>query len=479
MSLPLLPRFMRRPRHLAGWRTTRFVAAVFCAAAPLAPAAVQAQSDAPVRRTVPARRDPVASAIPPWSEQIRIREGWLAKRHAMLLDMMRKHDIQMWIVVNEEFHDDPLSQYIAPPRPYTGNRDFFIFVDTGGPQLRKVAVTGYSEDNLKRFFESPDEPKPINIVLPELVDRYQPGHIALNYGGRRGVTRSLTRDTYVDLVNLLGPDAQKRVVSAADLIEEYLDTRIPEEMEYYTRAVQLTESLARRALSSEVITPGRTTVGDVRNWLYDAMWAAGVRTWFQQDLRVQRRGMTKASSRGFLAVAPESTVIRRGDVVHLDFGITVMGFDTDWQKMAYVLRPGEQDVPAGLKAAMKNSNTLQDVLMKTYSRPGALVSDVYDSTMAEMKRRGITAQIYSHPIGNQGHGLGAAIDFRSAQRPELGASGKRLRKGSYISIELNTRTPVPEWDGQEVFVMFEDDAHLTDEGWVFFRPRQERWYLIR
>lgn len=443
------------------------------------PAPSLAQADSPLRRTVPARRDPTASGIPSWSEQIRIREGWLEKRHAMLLDMMRKHDVQMWIVVNEEFHDDPLSQYVAPPRPYTGNRDFFLFVDTGGPQLRRVAVTGYSEDNLKRFFESPDEPKPINIVLPELVDRHQPKRIALNYGGRRGVTRSLTRDTYVDLVNLLGPEAQKRVVSAADLIEEYLDTRIPEEMEYYTRAVQLTESLARRALSNEVITPGRTTVGDVRNWLYDAMWAAGVRTWFQQDLRVQRRGMTKASSRGFLAVAPESTVIRRGDVVHLDFGISVMGFDTDWQKMAYVLRPGERDVPAGLKVAMKNSNTLQDVLMKTYSRPGALVSDVYDSTMAEMKRRGITAMIYSHPIGNQGHGLGAAIDFRSAQRPELGATGKRLRKGSYISIELNTRTPVPEWDGQEVFVMFEDDAHLTDDGWVFFRPRQESWYLIR
>ncbi|MBK6489549.1 MAG: M24 family metallopeptidase [Gemmatimonadetes bacterium] len=443
-------------------------------AAPLA-----AQGDTLLRRSVPVRRDSVAAAIPAWSEQIRVREGWLVKRHAMLLDMMRRHDVQMWVVVNEEFHNDPLSEFIAPPRPYTGNRDFFIFVDTGGPALKKVAVTGYSEDNLKRFFDSPDEPKPITIVLPELFDRYQPKRVALGFGGKRGVTRSLTRDTYVDLYNMLGPTGQPRIVSAADLIEEYLDTRIPEEMEYYTRAVRLTESLAKRALSNEVITPGRTTVGDVRNWLYDAMWAAGVRTWFQQDLRVQRRGQTKASSRGFLAVAAESTVIRRGDVVHLDFGISVMGFDTDWQKMAYVLREGERDVPAGFKAAMKNSNTLQDALMKTYSRPGALVSDVYDSTMADMKRRGITATIYSHPIGNQGHGLGAGIDFRSAQRPELGATGKRLRKGSYISIELNTRTPVAEWDGQEVFVMFEDDAHLTDDGWVFFRPRQESWYLVR
>ncbi|MCC6929843.1 MAG: M24 family metallopeptidase [Gemmatimonadaceae bacterium] len=443
-----------------------------------APAAAQ-NADAPLRRTVNVRRDPAASALPSWSEQIRIRESWLDTRHRLLLDMMRKRGIGMWIVVNEEFHNDPLAEFVAPPRPYTGNRDFFIFVDTGGTALRRIAVTGYSEDNLKRWFESPDEPRPITAVLPELVRQYDPRRIALGAGGKRGVTRSLTHDSWVDLTTLIGPDAGQRVVPAADLIEEYLDTRIPEEMPYYRQAVQLTESLARRALSNEVIVPGKTTVGDVRNWLYDALWAAGVRTWFQPDLRVQRQGMGKASSRGFLAVAPESTVIRRGDVVHLDFGLSVMGFDTDWQKMAYVLKPGERDAPAGLKAAMRNSNTLQDVMMKTYSRPGASVADVYDSTMADMKRRGITAMIYSHPIGNQGHGLGAAIDFRSAQRPELGASGKSLRKGSYISIELNTRTAVPEWGGQDVFVMFEDDAHLTDAGWEFFRPRQEAWYLIR
>jgi hypothetical protein len=438
-----------------------------------------ASQDRPLVRTVPRRAVEPAPKLPAWSEQIRIREGWLKTRHQMLLDIMRRNGVGMWIVVNEEFHDDPLTQYIAPPRPYTGNRDFFIFVDTGGATPRALAVTGYSEDNLRQFFESPDEPRPIAAVLPELYERYRPAKIAANFGGRRGVTRSLTHDTFLDIANLLGPEGQRHLTSAADLIEEYLDTRLPDEMEHYAKVVHLTEVLARRALSNEVIVPGRTRVGDVRRWLYDALYDNGVRTWFQPDLRVQRHGGARPTSRGFLAVAPESVTIQRGDVVHLDFGVTAMGFDTDWQKMAYVLRPGERDVPAGLKQAMRNTNTLQDVLMKRYSRPGRLVSDVYDSTMAEMHRLGITAQIYSHPIGNQGHGLGAAIDFRSAQRPELGAQGKRLRKGSYISIELNTRTPVPEWAGQEVYVMMEDDAHLTDDGWVFFRPRQEQWYIVR
>src|SRR5262245_49729005 len=78
----------------------------------------------------------------PLSRQIAVRESWLEKRHQMILPMMRRHGINMWIVATEEFHDDPLAQLVAPPRPYAGNRDFFVFIDTGDKGLRKVAVTG-------------------------------------------------------------------------------------------------------------------------------------------------------------------------------------------------------------------------------------------------------------------------------------------------------------------------------------------------
>lgn len=414
----------------------------------------------------------------PWAEQIAVREGWLDTRHGMLLGMMRTHDIDMWIIVNEEFHDDPMTQYVAPPRPYAGNRDYFVFIDTGDKGLRRVAITGFAEEKLRHFFESPVEPRPATEVLPELYKQHRPERIALNMGGRRGVQRGLTHDTYQLLAEILGKEAESRFVSAADLIEEYLDTRIPAEYEHYRTAVHVTELIVARALSKEVITPGKTTVGDVRRWLYDEIWRQGVRTWFQPDLRVQRKGMENNMSRGFLHVADEKLVIQRGDVVHIDFGITYMGMDTDWQKKGYVLRDGETEAPAGLQRAMANTNALQDYLMQVASRPNKTVGEVYDQTMAAMQQKGIEAQIYSHPIGNQGHGLGASIDFRAARRGDTAAAAKRLRLGSYISIELNTLTPVPEWDGQKVFIMMEDDAHLTEEGWKFFRPRQEHFYLI-
>src|SRR5687768_8331023 len=87
-------------------------------------------------------------------EQQTVREAWLKKRlETMLLPMMRQHKVEMWIVVNEEFHADPVTAYIAPPLPYVGRRDFFIFADRGGDKLERLAVVRYPEEHLKYFFE--------------------------------------------------------------------------------------------------------------------------------------------------------------------------------------------------------------------------------------------------------------------------------------------------------------------------------------
>jgi len=426
-------------------------------------------------KVTPQTSDLTLPALLPLAEQIDVREGWLVKRHEMILPLLRKHGLGMWIIVNEEFHDDPLTEYVAPPRPYVGNRDIFVFVDAGGEGLKKLAVLGYNEENVEQFFEIA---KQGIKTLKEWDEKYKPKTIGLGIGGQRGVTRSLTHETFKSLIESLGAEAEKRFVSAAPLIEEYLDTRLPEEFEHYAKLVRVTEVLAQRALSNEVIVPGKTTVRDARRWLYSQSAALGLRPWFQPDLRIQRRKKAEdKTASGFLQVAREGTVIERSDVVHLDFGLTYMGLNSDWQKMAYVLREGEIDAPAGLQKALANTNAVQDALIR-FSRPGKLAGDVYNETMAEMKAQGIAAMIYSHPLGNQGHALGASIDFRSAKRDPK-EPGKLLRNGSYLAMELNSQTEIPEWGGQKVTMMAEDAVYLTDTGWKFFRPRQEKLYIVR
>ena len=412
----------------------------------------------------------------PASQRYAVQEGWIAARHARLLEQMRRHGVGMWLVVTEEFHPDPLAPVVITPRPLAGNRDVFAFVDGGDAGLVKVAAVRYYEENLASLFDCPSEPRKAEEVLAELVRDYQPATIAVSIGGRRGPSRSLGHDAYEFLIDALGPEAAARIVPADELIEDVLDTRLEEERPHYDVLVALTDELAHRALSNEVIDPGRTTVGEVRGWLFDRAGELGLECWFQPDLRVQRNGEEAATSRGFLAVAPEDTVIQPGDLVHLDFGMVYMNLSSDWQRMAYVLRPGENDAPEGLRQALANTNALQDVLA-TAARPGKTGGEVYAEVMAEMERRGIEAKVYSHALGVHGHGVGPTIDFRAAERADL-RSDSRLRPGSYLAVELNTSLEVPEWDGKKVYAMQEDPAWLSDAGYVFFRPRQKGYYLI-
>ena len=169
--------------------------------------------------------DATSPPLLPWSKQIAIREGWVQERHAALLPMLRRHGISMWIVATEEFHDDPLVQHVAPPRPYVGNRDFFVFIDAGDAGLKRIAIAGYTEDNLRQFFET-GEPVPAEVRIGQLVDQYKPKTVGLAIGGTRGMTRSLTYDTYRMIAGAIGTPAGVSIVSAQDLIEEYADTRL-------------------------------------------------------------------------------------------------------------------------------------------------------------------------------------------------------------------------------------------------------------
>lgn len=411
-------------------------------------------------------------------EQQAVREGWLRTRlDTMLLPMMRRHGLSMWIVVTEEFHEDPVVPYVAPPIPYVGRRDFLIFADRGGERLDRLALVRYPEEHLRRFFEILNPPgREIAATLRRVVEERDPSTIGLNTGGTRGATGGLTHDAHQFLAETLGEKYAARFRPAAPLITEYMDTRLPGELEHYRTAVAVTDLLTRRAFSNEVIRPGRTTVGDVRFWLLQQVNALGLGVWFQPDLRVQRRNREAGKTQQFLSVAEEAVVIERGDVIHVDFGLNYMGLSTDWQKHAYVLLPGERDAPEGLRRALQNTNRLQDALFR-HALPGKSGGEVYEATMADMKREGIEAMIYSHSVGNQGHALGAGIDFRGASLS--GPDRQLLREGSYMAIELNTSTPVPEWGGQKVTIMMEDDAYLTPGGFQWFRPRQTAFYLIR
>jgi len=192
---------------------------------------------------------------------------------------------------------------------------------------------------------------------------------------------------------------------------------------------------------------------------------------------VQRAGM---GPREFTATADRSgVVIQRGDHLHTDFGIYAMGLATDTQHVGYVLKPGESDAPAGLREALRNSNRVQDLLLERM-KPGRTGNEVLADTLAAMKAAGIDGTVYTHPIGDHGHGAGPLIGLWDRQEGVPGRGDVPLLPSTWFSIELQASTAVPEWGGQRLQSAQEEDAVLGADGavsWVL--PRQTAYHLVR
>ena len=409
---------------------------------------LRSSRSAPRPRSTPS---PTASPKPIRSSPGRSRSacarGGCARAMTMLLPMMRRHGVGMWIVVNEEFHDDPLSQYVAPPRPYTGNRDLFVFVDAGSEGLRKFADHRLhrGEPHAASSTHRATNRARRRQALRELYAAVQAGHHRPRHprhaAGRHA--RSATTPT-ASSPRRWGPRPRRRFVSAGELIEEYLDTRLPEELPHYThggggdrgdreaRAVQRGHHAGTHHGGRRAQRALRHALGGRRAHLVPA-----------RPARAARRHGDIATSRGFLAVAPEGTVILPGDVVHIDFGITYMGFDTDWQKMAYVLRARRDAThrPAS-SAAMAQQQHAAGRAHAAHGAPRhAPAATVFNGTMAEMRERGIEAMIYSHPHrrpGARARHVASTSAARCAATPRR--STHACGSARYISIELNTAT---------------------------------------
>jgi Xaa-Pro aminopeptidase len=233
---------------------------------------------------------------------------------------------------------------------------------------------------------------------------------------------------------------------------------------------ELVHDLIATAFSAAVITPGVTTTADVEWWFRQRFNDLGLGTWFQPSVDVQRRGVSMADS--------TNPTIQRGDVLHCDVGITALRLNTDTQHMGYVLAPGETAPPAGLLDALRNAHKLQDITMAAM-RPGLTGNEVLHAALAAMQAEGIDGTVYSHPIGEHGHGAGPLIGLWDRQDGVPGRGDVKLRPATWYSIELQATTPVAEWDGQAVRIMLEEDARLTPSGtmeWIL--GRQQAFHLV-
>lgn len=420
--------------------------------------------------------------LPPLREQADIQQQWLKLRLERVLPaLMRKHGIEMWLVICREYNEDPVYRSLTSPTVFAARRRTILVFHDRGDRVDRLALGGGSNGGLYTVYRDPEtENRELYgegqwAVLRKLIAERDPKTIGVNISATHAFSDGLSAGEWEKLQTTLGETYKARIKRAEELPLEYIATRLPEQLPLYRQLQEHVHSLITRAFSNEVITPGKTTNQDVVWWLRQQTHNAGFGTWFQTTVRVQRQGSGIPSS--LAEDAP--VVIQRGDVLHCDYGLVGMGLATDTQHMAYVLKPGEKDVPAGIQAALLNTNRMQDILLAEM-KPGRTGNEVLASAIEKMKAAKINGTFYTHPIGDHGHGAGPLIGLWDRQEGVPGRGDVKLIPNMWHSIELGARTQIPEWGGQELFVGQEEDAVMDGDGkmnWVL--RRQTKYHLIK
>ncbi len=427
----------------------------------------------------PATAQDAIPAILSMRERAEVRDAWLEQRLETVIPLvMRRAGIDMWILSAREYNEDPVVRTMLPATWLNARRrTILLFYDQGESEgVERLAIARYSVGDAFPAAWDPDTQPDQWARLADVVAERNPERIAINRSTTFALADGMTDSEFDGFLAALPERYHERIVSGGNLAVGWLETRTPEEMTVYPTIVKIAQAIIAEGFSEQVITPGITTVDDVEWWYRDRVRRLGLVTWFHPSVSIQRAESGPRSS-DFSDWGSSSGTIQPGDLLHVDFGITYLGLNTDTQEHAYVLRPGEHEAPAGLRTAFATGNRLQDILTNEFAA-GRTGNEVLAASLSMAEREGIEAMIYTHPIGFHGHAAGPAIGMWDKQGGVPGIGDYPLYPNTAYSIELNAVVPVAEWGDQKVRIMLEQDAFFDGSTVWYIDGRQTDLHLI-
>lgn len=442
------------------------------AASPMPPA-LGDQAPAAQGRLVPAADQRVL----PERERATVVTRILKDRLETLLPrLMRETGIDMWVVINREYVEDPVYLTLVPEPVFHARRlSMLVFFDRGADKgVERLTVSRYPIDGFYTAAWDGGSAESQWARLAQIIAERNPKKLGLDISRDWSFGDGLTAGLRDSLFAALSPELRGRVTSADRLAVRWLETRTPAELDLYGHIVSIARGVVSEAFSPRVITPGVTTTDDVAWYIRQRFTDLGVKTWFMPSVNRQRAGEPCGADAPFCG---GSGIIARGDVLHTDVGITYLRLNTDTQEMGYVLRVGETDVPDGLKRALAAGNRWQDLLTGAFA-VGRTGDDLFARTDAAAKKEGIRHSTYSHPVGFHGHAAGLSIGMWDQQGPVPVTGAWPLAANTAYAIEGNVKAAVPEWQDQLIQIKLEQTALFDGTRVIYAAGRQTTWHVV-
>ncbi len=280
--------------------------------------------------------------ILPMRERATVRDALLKDRFETVLpEIMRRNDMDMWLIIAREYNEDPVIRTMLPATWLNARRRPVLVVFDPGQNkpLETFAVARYDVGEVFKKAWDPEEQPDQYKALADLIKDKDPKKIGINMSEFFAQADGLTATEYDLFKKALPRKYQKRIVSAEQVAIGWLETRSKKEMDVYPKICRIAHDIIKEGFSAKVITPGVTTTDDIVWWYRERIRDLNLVTWFHPSVDIQRNDQQNFNFLEAFSKSKPDNVVRPGDLLHVDFGITYLSLNTDTQQHAYVLMP--------------------------------------------------------------------------------------------------------------------------------------------
>jgi Xaa-Pro aminopeptidase len=389
----------------------------------------------------------------------------IQEKVAQAIELLIEKDVNLWMTFVRE-----TTAGGDPVLPLIYGTDLtwqsaLIFTKDGD----SIAIVGHFEAETARRTGAYKEVIPyhesIREVLVETFKRLNPKHIALNYSPDDVNADGLSYGLYQVLMGYL-KDAgfADKVISASNIISALRGRKTNLEIDRVKKAILTTAEIYNHTF--DFIQPGMSEI-EIAAFMHRQMSDRGLEpAWDLNHCPTVNAGAE--SSVGH--VGPTDITVKRGQLLHFDFGVKENDYCSDIQRVVYFLAEGETQPPPEVTKAFTTIATAIQEAVKVI-KPAMKGVEVDGVTRGVVTRAGYPEYKYAtgHQLGRQAHDGGALLGplwDRYGDTPNW-----VLETGQIYTVEPGIEVPGFGYIG------LEEDVLVNGEGCEFLSEPQTKLIL--
>ncbi|MFH1144021.1 MAG: Xaa-Pro peptidase family protein [Candidatus Eisenbacteria bacterium] len=383
------------------------------------------------------------------------------------IGILRETGVDLWLTFVRETSAmrDPVLPLIYGPATLTW-QSALLLTRTG----ERIAIVGHFEaDAAQRtgaYGEVIAYHESIRAPLLQVLQRLAPERIAINSSRNDVGADGLTHGMHELLLDYLaGTPYALCLTSAEAIIGALRGRKTAAEVDRIRAAIRTTEQIYARTFAAPL--PGMTE-RQVSEFMHEQMRELGVEpAWDPDGCPIVNAGPDSAVGHG----VPGELVVTRGQILHLDFGVRQAEYCADIQRVAYLLKPGEDQAPAAVRHGFATVVRAIDAAVEGM-RPEKKGVEI-----DALARAIVTAAGYEEYKHATGHHLGReAHDGGGVLGPAWERYGdgplRPLEAGHVYTVEPSLTVPGYGCVG------IEEDVLVTESGCEFLSDPQHELILL-